>query len=345
MLAYSTLSQLGYMFLALGVGAWIPAIFHLVTHGFFKGLLFLGSGSVIHAVDGEQDMNKMGGLQKKIPITYWTMLIGTIAIAGIPPLAGFFSKDEILGETLKYASYESLYYVFFTVGLIVAGMTAFYMFRLMAKTFWGTSRVDPQVEPKIHESPTTMTIPLILLSIPAALIGLALGVPLGDGAINRWLEPVFASAEETMGRTLPQLQLFGLDGALIIIAVAVATLGIVLALRLFGFLSRDGKPARVQALTQKLPWGPSLYKGSFNKWYFDDLNDLLFVQIGGKVANSMAWFDKAVVDGVVNGTARVTQDAGVRIRHIQTGHVQNYALGIATGLIVIAVVVIFVVTR
>jgi NADH-quinone oxidoreductase subunit L len=344
-LAYSTLSQLGYMFLALGVGAWIPAIFHLVTHGFFKGLLFLGSGSVIHAVHEEQDMNKMGGLYKKIPITYWTMLIGSIAIAGIPPLAGFFSKDEILGETFKFASYESLFYVFFVVGMIVAGLTAFYMFRLMAKTFWGTSRVDPHVEPKIHESPPTMTVPLILLAIPSALIGMYLGLPLGDSTIHHWLEPIFHSAHETLHRELPPVQLFGLDGALIILAVAVATLGIVLALRLYGFLRRDGDPERVRSLTQRLPAGPALYRGSYNKWYFDDLNHLLFVQIGGKVADGLAWFDRAVVDGVVNGTARVTQDVGDRIRHIQTGRVQNYALGIAIGLIVVAIAVLFVVTR
>jgi NADH-quinone oxidoreductase subunit L len=146
-------------------------------------------------------------------------------------------------------------------------------------------------------------------------------------------------------RELPPVQLFGLDGALIILAVAVATLGIVLALRLFGFLRRDGDPERVRSLTQRLPAGPTLYKGSFNKWYFDDLNHLLFVQFGGKVADAMAWFDRAVVDGVVNGTARVTQDAGDRIRHIQTGRVQNYALGIAVGLIVVAIAVLFVVTR
>ncbi|MFO1541612.1 MAG: NADH-quinone oxidoreductase subunit L, partial [Chloroflexota bacterium] len=194
-LAYSTLSQLGYMFLALGVGAWIPAIFHLVTHGFFKGLLFLGSGSVIHAVHEEQDMNRMGGLARKIPITHATMLIGTIAIAGIPPLAGFFSKDEILNETFKFGVYEPLLYVLFVVGMIVAGMTAFYLWRLMGKTFYGTSRVDPHVEPKIHESPKSMTLPLILLAIPSLFIGLALGWPLGDSGIRHCLEPVFDDAE------------------------------------------------------------------------------------------------------------------------------------------------------
>src|SRR4026209_1089484 len=176
-LAYSTLSQLGYMFAALGVGAWTAAIFHLMTHGFFKGLLFLGSGSVIHAVHEEQDMRRMGGLAQKIPITYVTMLIGSIAIAGIPPLAGFFSKDEILGE-----SYKLGFTWVWAIGIVVAVMTAFYMFRLIGLTFWGESRVDKAVEPKIHESPRVMTAPLWLLAIPSVILGAILtwpGPPLG----------------------------------------------------------------------------------------------------------------------------------------------------------------------
>ena len=165
-LAYSTLSQLGYMFAGLGVGAFVAAIFHLMTHGFFKGLLFLGSGSVIHAVHEEQDMNKMGRLWRKIPITHWTMLIGAIAIAGIPPLAGFWSKDEILAET-----YKNGFTIVWIIGVVVAVMTGFYMFRLMGKTFYGESHVDPHVEPNIHESPKSMTVPLILLAIPSHLPG------------------------------------------------------------------------------------------------------------------------------------------------------------------------------
>ena len=185
-LAYSTLSQLGYMFAALGVGAFTAAIFHLMTHGFFKGLLFLGSGSVIHAVHEEQDMRRMGGLSKKIPITYVTMLIGSLAIAGIPPLAGFFSKDEILGESFKLG-----FMWVWLVGFVVAGLTAFYMFRLMGLTFWGTFRGPKAIWDKIHESSPVMTIPLILLAIPSALLGLALGLPFGSGPIKGWLEPVF----------------------------------------------------------------------------------------------------------------------------------------------------------
>ena len=183
-LAYSTLSQLGYMFAALGVGAYVAAIFHLMAHGFFKGLLFLDSGSVIHGVHDEQDMNRMGALWRKMPVTHWTMLMGTLAIAGIPPLAGFFSKDEILGQSFK----NGFLWVWI-VGIGVAGLTAFYMFRLMGKTFYGPSHVDPAVEPQVHESPRSMTVPLVLLAIPSALLGLGLGLPFGAGAISSGSTP------------------------------------------------------------------------------------------------------------------------------------------------------------
>src|SRR5580765_6543608 len=221
-LAYSTLSQLGYMFAALGVGAWTAAIFHLMTHGFFKGLLFLGSGSVIHAVHEEQDMRKMGGLSEKIPITYVTMLIGAIAIAGIPPLAGFFSKDEILGDAFKAG-----FYWVWAIGFFVAGLTAFYMFRLMGLTFWGTFRGPKEVWDRIHESAPVMTIPLILLAVPSALAGLALGLPFGDSVLTHWLTPVFEEAEVMLARPHEAFALFGIDGGLILASVTVAVVGVV----------------------------------------------------------------------------------------------------------------------
>jgi NADH-quinone oxidoreductase subunit L len=336
-LAYSTLSQLGYMFAALGVGAYIAAIFHLVAHGFFKGLLFLDSGSVIHAVHDEQDMNRMGALRRKIPITHWTMLIGSLAIAGIPPLAGFFSKDEILGESFKAG-----FYVVWVIGVIVALMTAFYMFRLMGKTFYGPSHVDPAVEPKIHESPPSMTVPLILLAIPSIFIGMVLGLPFGNGLIEQWLEPVFAPAVAELGRTTEPFTLFGIDGALILISTTVAVLGTLGGWYLFGFFNLDPRPALVQAWTERVK---PLYTASFRKWYFDDLNDLLFVRFGSLVAASFWWFDRAVIDGTVNGIAHVVQSAGSEVRHIQTGRVQNYALGIAAGLIVMSVAFLLVVSR
>ena len=336
-LAYSTLSQLGYMFAALGVGAFIAAIFHLMTHGFFKGLLFLGSGSVIHAVHEEQDMNRMGGLWRKIPITHWTMLIGAIAIAGIPPFAGFFSKDEILADAYKVGDLWV-----WIIGLIVAVMTAFYMWRLMGKTFYGPSHVDPAVEPKVHESPPSMTIPLILLAIPSVLLGIFLtwgGPPLwpdGTGILEGWLEPVFAASEAYLHETPAAFELFGIDGALIIISVAAAALGLVAGIVLFGFFRNGGRPRLVERITVSNRGTRFLYRASLNKWWFDELNHLLFIVIGGRIANGMWWFDRVIVDGTVNSIGGATRGAGGSLKRIQTGRVQNYALGIAIGLLVMA---------
>ncbi len=331
-LAYSTLSQLGYMFAALGVGAFTAAIFHLMTHGFFKGLLFLGSGSVIHAVHEEQDMRRMGGLSKKIPITYATMLVGSLAISGIPPLAGFFSKDEILGEAFKLG-----FPWVWAIGLFVALLTAFYMFRLMGLTFWGEFRGPREIWDRIHESPSVMTTPLILLAIPSALLGLILGLPLGASLIHDWLEPIFHESVEVLHHAEAEYQLFGIDGALIGASVAVAAIGIALAWRLFGVeigsIRRTPQPERVQALSARTPF---LYRASLNKWWFDELYHLLFIVIGGRIASFLWWFDRNVVDGSVNDLARTTVGAGRRLQRVQTGRVQNYALGIALGLIVMA---------
>src|SRR5205085_719065 len=191
-LAYSTVSQLGYMFLALGVGAFAAGVFHVFTHAFFKALLFLGSGSVIHAMGGEQDMRNMGGLRNKIPVTFWTMAIGTFAIAGIPLFAGFFSKDEILWQTWSSqgGAYRFLWYLAFATAL----MTSFYMFRLMYLTFGSTPRMTPEVESHVHESPKSMTVPLVILAAFAIFAGY-LGLPHSLGGSNRFekfLEPVFA---------------------------------------------------------------------------------------------------------------------------------------------------------
>ncbi len=341
-LAYSTLSQLGYMFASLGVGAFTAAIFHLMTHGFFKGLLFLGSGSVIHAVHEEQDMRKMGGLAKKIPQTYLTMLIGAIAISGIPPLAGFFSKDEILGE-----AFRNQFYWVWAIGIFVAILTAFYMFRLIGLTFWGESRVDPEVEPKIHESPSVMTIPLWLLAIPSVVLGLFLswpGPPLGPlfgiqgtGLLASWLEPVFAPGLAILQRPEEPFQILGIDGGLLVISIVVAVGGMVAGWRLFGVelgqIRWPSRPERVRALTARAPF---LYRASLNKWWFDDINNLLFIVIGGRVANAAAWFDRNIVDGIVNGIGALTRRSGGGLARVQTGRVQNYALGIAIGLIAMA---------
>jgi NADH-quinone oxidoreductase subunit L len=313
-----------------------------MTHGFFKGLLFLGSGSVIHAVHEEQDMRKMGGLRKKIPQTYWTMLIGAIAISGIPPLAGFFSKDEILGESFKLG-----FQWVWAIGVLVAVMTAFYMFRLIGLTFWGASRVDPAVEPKIHESPRTMTSPLWLLAIPSVLLGIVLtwpGPPLGplfgmtgEGPLATWLHPIFEHGQELLGHHEATFDIGGIDGILIAISIAVALAGMLAAWRLFGVeigpLQAGGRPRVVTALSNRLQF---LYRASANKWWFDDINHLLFVVIGGRFANALAWFDRNVVDGIVNGIGALTRRSGGGLARVQTGRVQNYALGIALGLIAMA---------
>ena len=333
-LAYSTLSQLGYMFAALGVGAWTAAIFHLMTHGFFKGLLFLGSGSVIHAVHEEQDMRRMGGLSRKIPITYVTMLIGSLAIAGIPPLAGFFSKDEILGESLKLG-----FAWVWAIGFIVAGLTAFYMFRLMGMTFWGAFRGPREIWDRIHESPFVMTIPLILLAIPSVLLGMFLGLPLGASRIAGWLAPVFEEGQRVLhgGAGEPGYDLFGIDGVLIIASVTIATVGLVLAWRFFGLefgpIRLPYRQEQVRGLTARVPF---LYRASLNKWWFDDLYHLLIIVVGGRLAAAIWWFDREVIDGTVNAVGGGTVGAGRGLRRVQTGRVQNYALGIALGLIVMA---------
>ncbi len=331
-LAYSTLSQLGYMFAALGVGAFVAAIFHLMTHGFFKGLLFLGSGSVIHAVHEEQDMRKMGGLSTKIRWTYLTMLVGSLAIAGIPPLAGFFSKDEILGESFK----NGFYWVWL-IGIVVALMTAFYMFRLMGLTFWGTFRGPKEIWDRIHESPPVMVVPLVLLAIASAFLGIILGLPFGDSLITQWLQPIFEESEVILAREHSAFELFGVDGVLIIVSVAVATLGLILAWRLFGVtlgpIKMPSRPERVRELTARAPF---LYRASLNKWWFDELYHLLFMVIGGRIAAAIWWFDREVIDGTVNAVGTSTIDAGRGLRQVQTGRVQNYALGIAIGLIVMA---------
>ena len=331
-LAYSTLSQLGYMFAALGVGAFTAAIFHLMAHGFTKGLLFLGSGSVIHAVNDEQDMTRMGALWRRIPWTHWTFLIGALSLSGIPLFAGFFSKDAVLGESFILG-----FGWVFIIGLGVAGMTGFYMFRLMGKTFYGESHVDPAVEPKIHESPATMVAPLVMLAVPTVMLGLLIGLPLGDSVIFNWLAPIFHPAEELLHITLHEYQLFGIDGTLILASVAVAALGIGVAIWLFGLFNSRGRPETVVAQTDRNRVSRFLYTASYNKWWFDDLNHLVFYRAGGSLANGIMWFDVKIIDGIVNGIATVAQSSGEGVRHVQTGRVQNYALGIAIGLIVMAV--------
>ena len=338
-LAYSTVSQLAYMFFALGIGAWTAAIFHLVSHGFFKGLLFMGSGSVIHGAGGEQDMRFMGNLRAKMPWTYRTMLIGSLSLAGIPPLAGFFSKDEILAE-----SFNRGYYLFYAVGLIVAFMTAFYTFRMIFMTFWGTWRGPAEVWKHVHESARTMTAPLIILAVPIVLVGLLLGIPPEGGLIHGWLEEVFRGAEEAHAGVLPGSILgnaiergehgfqLGVGGLLLIAGALAGIAGIRLA---YAWYVRN--PAAPQRFVERIPFGmgPGMYRASVNKYYVDDLYQLAFAHGGVLFSNALWWFDAKIIDGAVNGAGWLSQKIGGVLRKAQTGRVENYGLGMAAGLVLV----------
>ena len=281
-LAYSTLSQLGYMFAALGVGAFTAAIFHLMTHGFFKGLLFLGSGSVIHAVHEEQDMRRMGGLSQKIPITYVTMLIGSIAIAGIPPLAGFFSKDEILGEAFKFG-----FYWVWGIGLFVALLTAFYMFRLMGLTFWGDV---PRPEGGLGPDPRVAgghDRPAHPAGHPVRLPG---HVP--RPAARRQPAPPLAGAGLPRGRGAARLPRGGVRAVRHRRRADPRQRGgrrdrprpRVALLRRRPRAAAPAGPPGTRPRDQRRPGLPFLYRASLNKWWFDELNHLLFIVIGGRIA-------------------------------------------------------------
>ena len=350
-LAYSTVSQLGYMFLALGVGAYWVAIFHLFTHAFFKALLFLGSGSVIHAVGGEQDMRRMGDLKNKIPITHWTMFIGSVAIAGIPGLAGFFSKDEILWQTWSAPGGSTLLWI---MGMVTAGMTAFYMWRLMNMTFYGKSRVAPGIHP--HESPKSMTIPLMALafgSVAAGWLGTPKlwNLPERFRAFELWLEPAFASAVHEAAAEGAHHDT-SIEWILMALSVCIAIIGISLARYFY-----HRKPEIPDAIEARFK---PVHIFLFNKWYVDELYDFVFInglaKGGGRL---LGIFDEKVVDGGVNGAGWLTRftsrlsiwwdtwiiDGAVRFGSftvkllsypvciLQTGRVQAYALFMVAGAI------------
>jgi NADH-quinone oxidoreductase subunit L len=301
-----------------------------MTHAFFKALLFLGSGSVIHALSGEQDMRKMGSLSKHLPITFKTMFIATLAIAGIPGLSGFFSKDEILWKAFS-SPHGSI--ALWAIGALAAGITAFYMFRLVFLTFFGASRMEPQVEKHVHESPYSMTVPLMLLAV-LSVIGGWVGMPALIGNVfhlpnvfEEWLVPVFGHGAEgaAHGGTHPPVALeLGLMGA----SVAVALCGIGLAYYLYRV--RTETPKRIAETV------PGLYDVVYNKYYVDEIYDMLFVR---RIVDGSVWlwqaFDAAFVDGIVNGIAAAVRGAGDRIRRLQTGMVGNYAFSLLVGAIVI----------
>jgi len=341
-LAYSTISQLGYMFLACGVGAFTAGIFHLTTHAYFKALLFLGSGSVIHALSGEQDMRRMGALSKKIPVTYGTMLAATLAIAGIPPLAGFFSKDEILGKTFERS--HALWFI----GWITAGLTALYMFRLLFLTFHGASRVPHEVEKQIHESPKTMTVPLVMLAV-LSVVGGWVGI---GNRFEHFLEPVIAQHGVSAAETAAGLGTG--EFLLMVLSVLIALAGIGVAWQMY--LKRTELPERLAS-----SWG-WLYRLLYGKYYVDEIYDAMFVNRAKDLGTTLAnfdlgvidgvgvdgwawlmrfasrlsiWWDTWIVDGLVNLGARIVWLFSYPVRLVQTGLVQSYMLLIVLGLLVL----------
>ncbi len=316
-MAYSTVSQLGYMFLALGVGAPVAAIFHLATHAFFKALLFLGSGSVIHAMGNEQDMRKMGGLRRKMPVTYWTMLIAGGALAALPPLAGFWSKDEIVG-----AAFVSGQTVLWAVGIITAVLTAFYVTRAMWLTFHGEPR-DHHLYDHAHESPTVMTLPLILLAVGSATLGILIGFPPDQGFIHSFLRP----AVEVEG--VEHTAEIGTILALAAVSVAAGLLGIAV-----GFLMYARHRPDPAAVTRAA--GP-LYTLLVNKYFVDELYDNRILGLGRAFFGVLWAFDVHVIDGIANGIGRLASIGGGGARRLQTGVVGNYALTVVVGLFVVLV--------
>lgn len=328
-MAYSTISQLGYMFFALGVGAWVAAIFHLMTHAFFKALLFLGAGSVMHGTGGETDIQKMGGLGKHLPVTRTTLIIAAAALAGIFPLAGFWSKDEIIG-----AAFLRQYYVVFAVGILVAFMTAFYSFRMIFLTFYGPERYQQHgIHP--HESPKVMTIPLVILAILTVVAGFA-GVPPEAGFIQHLLEQVggvaHAEAAAAVGFT-------GTTIILMIVSTLVAVGGILLAWAMY--LSRIN-------VFDPEAWGRTFrgaYVFFYNKWYFDELYDFVFVRTTLALGRAMWWIDANIIDGAVNGLASLVSASSGGLRRVQTGFVQNYAFVMLLGILTMISVYLFVALR
>jgi len=315
-LAYSTVSQLGYMFLACGVGAFTSGIFHLMTHAFFKALLFLGSGSVIHGLHGEQDMRKMGNLKKYMPITYWTFLLATLAIAGIFPFAGFFSKDEILFHSLV-----SGHYVFWGIATAAALITAFYMFRAVFMTFCGESRVDPHVHP--HESPPLMTVPLMTLA-GLSVVGGLVGIPIIQGA-NRFKDFLAPSITPMVHEVHAPVWF---EITMMMFAMAVAGAGIYMAYKMY--LKRPELPEKV---IEKIP---VIYDLVYNKYYVDEIYDATVVE-PIKNGSDFLWHgvDENIIDGAVNGSATTVGWLSSHLRKLETGFVQSYALAILIGAVLV----------
>ncbi len=349
-LAYSTVSQLGYMFVGMGVGAYAAGIFHLVTHAFFKGCLFLGSGSVIHAMGGEQDMRKMGGLKQWMPQTHLTFLISTIAIAGIPPASGFFSKDLILWKAFSTDLGSPLLWL---IGFVTAGLTSFYMFRQVFMTFYGQNRADHHTQEHLHESPAVMTYPLLILALLAALAGV-IGVPHGLGGANRieeWFVPVFGPVEHESPALVPA------EYMVMLASIGIAVAGFLVARAMY--LTKSVSPDVFAEMADGAP-----YRVLYNKYYVDEVYNAVFVNgtllltrlcagfdryvidfiVDGSAyaTRFVSWlnglFDNYIIDGLVNRIADLTIGVGSRFRQLQTGSINGYLYVIVVGVVAVMVV-------
>ena len=344
-LAYSTVSQLGYMFIGIGVGGYAAAVFHLMTHAFFKACLFLGAGSVIHAMHHEQDMRKMGGLKVWMPVTFITFFISVLAIAGFPPFAGFFSKDEIL-----WLAASNGHWTIWFLAVCGAGLTAFYMFRQLFMTFYGTSRADHHTQEHLHESPQVMTLPLVILAIGAVFAGFV-GLPgvLGGSQFANWLEPVIHAHEEAHASG-------ALEWGLMAVSVSVASLGVFLAYLMYRRESLS--PAIFADLA-----GGLFYRLFDRKWYFDEIYQVVFVNGTLLIARFGSLFDQYIIDGIVNGAAALTRfvswlnglfdqyiidgmvnlianvtfGIGNKLRRVQTGNINSYLYGILIAVLLLII--------
>jgi NADH-quinone oxidoreductase subunit L len=322
-LAYSTISQLGYMFMACGVGAFASGIFHLMTHAFFKALLFLAAGSVMHAMSGELDMRYMGALKDKLPRTHMTYLFGTLAIAGIFPFAGFFSKDEIL----FYAFNRNP--GFWIIGAIAAIMTSFYMFRSVFMTFYGKSRVSHEAMHHLHESPPVMTVPLMILA-GLSLVGGLVGIPIFEGLnkFDTFLTPIFAPAKAILDHGHHHAHSLSLEIILMLVSLGIAITGLLVAR--YMYITNPEAPDKIVEDYK------DLHTLVYNKYWIDELYDFLFVNSIVNLSRFL-WksFDEAIIDGAVNGVGKWVRNWGSALRQVETGLVKDYALSILVGVVVI----------
>ncbi len=325
-LAYSTMSQIGYMFLAVGAGAYASGMFHLMTHAFFKALLFMGAGSIIHALGGEQDLRKMGDLRSRMPGTYVLFTIGVLAIAGIPPFSGFWSKDEILAHAWAWGDWHVIPWA---MGVVTAGLTVFYMFRLWYLAFHGSSRVEKRLLDHVHEAPATMMTPMIVLGA-LSFAGGFIQMPF-NGSFHEWLDPVFGTFKGRYFLPDPRNAEVNFQWGAFVILLCLIAIGYLLARALY---ARGPLPSPARSVAP-------LYTFLTEKWYFDRLYELVFERPCYWLASaSWQWLDRGVIDGLVNGVGRGVRNVSDDLRPAESGYVRAYALSIVVGVVLVVLLAV-----